>query len=87
MAFTVAALESEIADLITARTAVLQGGASYQLNGKSITRANLTEVNRRLQEAYRQLDVLKIGNNGTILADFQSPYDTPTPYDVGRFRS
>ena len=65
-------LETELVDLITARTAILQGAQNYQVNGRSVNRANLAEINRRILELDRQLRKRGDKTGGVIMARLYS---------------
>ena len=65
-------LNTELVELIAARTAILGGAQSYQVNGRQVNRANLAEINRRIIELDRTLRKRSDRTGGTARVHFHN---------------
>lgn len=58
---TLAEAQTELAMWQTALEKILSGAQSYQIAGRTLTRADLAEVKRGRDEAQRRVDALQSG--------------------------
>ena len=63
---TVSSLQTELAKWETARDAILEGAQSYTINGRSVTRANLEFIQRKIDDINARIDRLNSGGRGVI---------------------
>lgn len=61
-------LAAEQAEIETAITAILTGGQSITINGRTITRANLSELYKRREFIAREID--RASTRGRTVAEF-----------------
>lgn len=63
---TVATLQAELTKYEAARDAILEGSQSYTVNGRSVTRANLETIERKITELQSRIDFLSTSSGSRV---------------------
>lgn len=68
-------LKSDLADYLAARKAILVAGQSYSSgSGKTLTRADLALVERRIQELRAEISAAESGSSGVFFGDIRRAF-------------